>query len=105
MDYATPENVEVEVGEVAEGRMSPPSRSSHLLSFRLLMSKNSEGRAEQITLVAESRYIYLNIHQCTEDIGTRKADYGPTLLFFCVWLPLLTEGCMTCQNNPECVLC
>ncbi|CAJ1085537.1 rho guanine nucleotide exchange factor 16 [Xyrichtys novacula] len=55
MDYATPENVEVEVGEDAEGRMSPPSRNSHYLSFRLLMSKNSEGRAEQISLLAESR--------------------------------------------------
>ncbi|KAM6981624.1 rho guanine nucleotide exchange factor 16 [Tautogolabrus adspersus] len=55
MDYATPENVEVEVGEDAEGRMSPPSKNSHFLSFRLRMSKNSEGRAEQISLVAESR--------------------------------------------------
>lgn len=55
MDYATPENVEVEICEDAEGRMSPPSKNSHFLSFRLLMSKNSEGKAEQITLVAESR--------------------------------------------------
>ncbi|XP_041655108.1 rho guanine nucleotide exchange factor 16 [Cheilinus undulatus] len=55
MDYATPENVEVEVGEDAEGQLSPPSRNSHYLSFRLQMSKNSEGRAEQISLVAESR--------------------------------------------------
>ncbi|KAI3357292.1 hypothetical protein L3Q82_015741 [Scortum barcoo] len=57
MDYATPENVEVEVVEEAEGQMSPPAKnsSSHYLSFRLLMSRNSEGRAEQISLVAESR--------------------------------------------------
>lgn len=59
MDYATLENVEVEVGEDGEGRMSPPAKnsSSHNLSFRLLMSKNSEGRPEQISLVAESRYL------------------------------------------------
>lgn len=55
MDYATLENVEVEVVEDAEGRMSPPAKNSHYLSFRLLMSKNSEGRAEQISLSAESR--------------------------------------------------
>lgn len=58
MDYATLENVEVEVGEDAEGRMSPPAKnsSSYSLSFKLLMSRNSDGRAEQICLVAESRY-------------------------------------------------
>lgn len=57
MDYATLENVEVEVGEDAEGRTSSPAKnsSSYYLSFKLLMSKNSEGRAEQISLVAESR--------------------------------------------------
>ncbi|XP_044066425.1 rho guanine nucleotide exchange factor 16 [Siniperca chuatsi] len=57
MDYATLKNVEVEVGEDAEGRMSPPAKSSssYYLSFRLLMSKNSDGKAEQISLVAESR--------------------------------------------------
>lgn len=55
MDYATLENVEVEVGQVPEPRMSPPSKNSHYLSFRLVMSKNSEGRAEQICFVAESR--------------------------------------------------
>lgn len=58
MDYATPENVEVVVAEEVEGRMSPPAKNSsnYFLSFKLLMSKNSEGRAEQISLVAESRY-------------------------------------------------
>lgn len=58
MDYATLENVEVEIGEDGEERMSPSAKnsSSHHLSFRLLMSKNSEGRAEHISLVAESRY-------------------------------------------------
>ncbi|XP_010738565.2 rho guanine nucleotide exchange factor 16 [Larimichthys crocea] len=57
MDYATLENVEVEIGEDGEERMSPSAKnsSSHHLSFRLLMSKNSEGRAEHISLVAESR--------------------------------------------------
>ncbi|XP_071779709.2 rho guanine nucleotide exchange factor 16 [Centroberyx gerrardi] len=56
MDYATLENVEVEVGEAVEGRMSPPAKgSSNHLYFRLLMSRNSEGRPEQIALVAESR--------------------------------------------------
>ncbi|XP_068996312.1 rho guanine nucleotide exchange factor 16 [Embiotoca jacksoni] len=56
LDYATLENVTVEVGEDGEGRMSPPAKnSSSYLSFRLLMSKNSEGRVEQISLVAESR--------------------------------------------------
>ncbi|KAM7404483.1 hypothetical protein PAMP_011827 [Pampus punctatissimus] len=57
MDYATLENVEVEVGDDAEGRMSPPAKnsSSYYLSFRLLMSRNSEGRPEQTSLVAESR--------------------------------------------------
>ncbi|XP_059189613.1 rho guanine nucleotide exchange factor 16 [Centropristis striata] len=55
MDYATLENVEV-VEEV-EGRATSPSKSSssYFLSFMLLMSRNSEGRAEQITFVAESR--------------------------------------------------
>ncbi|KAM9855562.1 rho guanine nucleotide exchange factor 16 [Aulostomus maculatus] len=55
MDYATLENVEVNVGEDAEGRTSPPAKHNYYLSFRLLMSRNSEGRAEQTTLVAESR--------------------------------------------------
>lgn len=55
MDYATLENVEVEVGQDPEPRMSPPAKSSLYLSFRLVMSRNSEGRAEQICLVAESR--------------------------------------------------
>ncbi|KAF1390678.1 hypothetical protein PFLUV_G00060500 [Perca fluviatilis] len=55
MDYATLENVEV--GEDAEGRTSSPPKNSPscYLSFRLLMSKNSDGKAEQMTLVAESR--------------------------------------------------
>lgn len=58
MDYATLENVEVEVGDDSEGKTSPPAKnnSSHYLSFKLLMSKNSEGRPDQTSLVAESRY-------------------------------------------------
>ncbi|XP_037629137.1 rho guanine nucleotide exchange factor 16 [Sebastes umbrosus] len=56
MDYATLENVEVELGEDAEGRATSPAKNnSYYLSFKLLMSRNSEGRAEQISLVAESR--------------------------------------------------
>lgn len=57
LDYATLQNIEVEMGEDGEKRasMSPKNHSSYL-SFRLLMSKNSEGRAEQISLLAESRY-------------------------------------------------
>ncbi|XP_072222304.1 rho guanine nucleotide exchange factor 16 isoform X2 [Leuresthes tenuis] len=56
LDYAMLENVEVEVGEDTEGRMSPPAKNStgHL-SFKLRMSKNSEGRSEQLSLVADSR--------------------------------------------------
>ncbi|KAM6929840.1 rho guanine nucleotide exchange factor 16 [Lycodopsis pacificus] len=55
MDYATLENVEVEVAEDAEGRVSSPGKNSYYLSFKLQMSKNSEGKAEHICLVAESR--------------------------------------------------
>lgn len=55
MDYATLQNVEVEVGEDVEERTSSPVKNSPFLSFKLRMSKNSEGRAEQICLVAESR--------------------------------------------------
>lgn len=57
LDYATLENIEVEMGEDGEKRASTsPKNNSSYLSFRLLMSKNSEGRAEQISLLAESRY-------------------------------------------------
>ncbi|KAF7668633.1 hypothetical protein LDENG_00296280 [Lucifuga dentata] len=54
-DYATLANVEVEFMEDVESRTPSPSKSSSCLSFKLLMKRNSEGRAEQITLVAESR--------------------------------------------------
>lgn len=79
MDYATSENVEVEIGEDADGRMSPPSKNSNYLSFKLLMSKNSEGRAEKISLGAESRLdrarwiVALTGHK-EEDISTPTAD-------------------------------
>lgn len=57
LDYATLENIEVEMGEDGEKRVpTSPKNNSSYLSFRLLMSKNSEGRAEQISLLAESRY-------------------------------------------------
>lgn len=58
MDYATLENMEVEYEEDAEGQMSSPgkSSSSSYLGFRLLMSRNSDGRREQMCLIAESRY-------------------------------------------------
>nr|XP_061803427.1 rho guanine nucleotide exchange factor 16-like [Nerophis lumbriciformis] len=57
MDYATLENVEVEVSQETDSQTSSPGKNSasQYLSFRLLMSKNSEGRPERITLVAESR--------------------------------------------------
>ncbi|CAL8278069.1 unnamed protein product [Boreogadus saida] len=55
-DYATMDNVEVEMGEDAEGRSTlGRSGSGHQVSFRLRMSKNSDGKAEQITLATESR--------------------------------------------------
>uniref|UniRef100_A0A8C4ZM45 Rho guanine nucleotide exchange factor (GEF) 16 n=1 Tax=Gadus morhua TaxID=8049 RepID=A0A8C4ZM45_GADMO len=47
-DYATMDNVEVEMGEDAEGRSTlGRSGSGHQVSFRLRMSKNSDGKAEQ----------------------------------------------------------
>ncbi|XP_051915169.1 rho guanine nucleotide exchange factor 16 [Hippocampus zosterae] len=57
IDYATLDHVEVEVSEEFDGQASPPAKnsSSQYLSFKLLMSKNSEGRPERTTLVAESR--------------------------------------------------
>ncbi|XP_013857122.1 rho guanine nucleotide exchange factor 16 [Austrofundulus limnaeus] len=55
LDYATVENVEVELMEESEGRISSPTKNSSYLSFKLRMSKNSEGRQEQISLVADSR--------------------------------------------------
>ncbi|KAJ0064544.1 hypothetical protein NL108_009505, partial [Boleophthalmus pectinirostris] len=55
-DYATLENVEVEVPEDTDGKTgSPPPKNSHFLSFKLLMTKNSDGKAEHIHLVADSR--------------------------------------------------
>ncbi|XP_077441494.1 rho guanine nucleotide exchange factor 16 [Vanacampus margaritifer] len=57
MDYATLDNVEAEVSAETDGQASPPAKnsSSQCLSFKLIMSKNSEGRPERTTLVAESR--------------------------------------------------
>ncbi|XP_029361759.1 rho guanine nucleotide exchange factor 16 [Echeneis naucrates] len=57
MDYATLENVKVQTEEESETRTTSPAKSSssHYLSFKLLMSKNSEGKSEHIILVAESR--------------------------------------------------
>ncbi|KAG7276346.1 hypothetical protein CRUP_032401 [Coryphaenoides rupestris] len=55
-DYATMDHVEVEVVEETEGRSTlGRSGSGHQVSFRLLMSRNSEGKAEQVTLASESR--------------------------------------------------
>ncbi|KAG9332847.1 hypothetical protein JZ751_014946 [Albula glossodonta] len=48
MDYATLENVEVELSASARQSGSSPH------TLKLLMKKNSEGRAEQIALAAES---------------------------------------------------
>ncbi|XP_041859230.1 rho guanine nucleotide exchange factor 16 [Melanotaenia boesemani] len=56
LDYATLENVEVEVGEETDVQMSPSAKTnSSNLSFKLKMSRNSEGRSERISLVADSR--------------------------------------------------
>ncbi|XP_072305015.1 rho guanine nucleotide exchange factor 16 [Eucyclogobius newberryi] len=54
-DYATLENVEVEVPEDLDGKTGSPAKNTHYLSFKLLMSKNSDGKAEHIHLVADSR--------------------------------------------------
>ncbi|CAL1606847.1 unnamed protein product [Knipowitschia caucasica] len=56
-DYATLENVEVEVPEDTDMRTggSPSAKNSHFLSFKLLMSKNSDGKPEYFHLVADSR--------------------------------------------------
>ncbi|KAM4738174.1 rho guanine nucleotide exchange factor 16 isoform 1-T3 [Anableps anableps] len=56
LDYATLDHVQVEFGEDADVRATSPSKSnSQFLSFKLRMSKNSEGKSEQISLVADSR--------------------------------------------------
>ncbi|XP_015233260.1 PREDICTED: rho guanine nucleotide exchange factor 16-like [Cyprinodon variegatus] len=56
LDYATLDNIQVQLGEDGEVRTSSPGKNnSHYLSFKLRMSKNSEGKLEQISLVAESR--------------------------------------------------
>ncbi|KAM6977919.1 rho guanine nucleotide exchange factor 16 [Aplochiton taeniatus] len=60
LDYATLDYVEVELGQDTEDRLSPPPKGSNQqLSLKLLMKKNSEGRAERISLVADSRYYTL----------------------------------------------
>ena len=58
MDYATLENVEVEP-EQSDGQSSPPIKqsSSAPYSLKLLMRRNSEGRAEQIVLAAETQSV------------------------------------------------
>ncbi|XP_006642114.3 rho guanine nucleotide exchange factor 16 [Lepisosteus oculatus] len=58
MDYATVENVEVDILDKSEVQPSPTGKltgSSSLYSLKVLMKKNSEGRAEQIALVTESQ--------------------------------------------------
>ncbi|MBN3323301.1 ARHGG factor, partial [Atractosteus spatula] len=58
MDYATVENVEVDILDKSEVQTSPTVKltgSSSLYSLKVLMKKNSEGRAEQIALVTESQ--------------------------------------------------
>ncbi|XP_064160720.1 rho guanine nucleotide exchange factor 16-like [Anguilla rostrata] len=56
MDYATLENVEAEL-EQSDGQATSPIRanSSAPYSLKLLMRRNSEGRAEQIVLAAETQ--------------------------------------------------
>ncbi|XP_014883672.1 rho guanine nucleotide exchange factor 16 [Poecilia latipinna] len=55
LDYATLDNVQVEFVEDADVRTSPSKSNSNYLSFKLRMCKNSEGKLEQISLVADSR--------------------------------------------------
>lgn len=56
LDYATLDHVQVEFGEDAEVRTTSPGKNnSHYLSFKLRMIKNSEGKPEQLSLVADSR--------------------------------------------------
>ncbi|XP_024149508.1 rho guanine nucleotide exchange factor 16 [Oryzias melastigma] len=54
LDYATLENVHVESAVETDVQTSSPTKSTPL-TFKLLMSKNSDGRSEQISLVADSR--------------------------------------------------
>ncbi|XP_029011829.1 rho guanine nucleotide exchange factor 16 [Betta splendens] len=55
MDYCTLQNMEVDFGEDAEGSTSPNAKNNSSHSFKLLMGQNSDGKAEQISLVAETR--------------------------------------------------
>lgn len=65
LDYATTENVQVDLMEDAEGKISSPTKNSSCLSFKLRMNKNSESKLEQISLVADSRYWFILAHPGT----------------------------------------
>lgn len=56
MDYATLEQIEVELLESSEGQLASgsPRSSSSPNMFKVVMKRNSEGKEEQIALVAES---------------------------------------------------
>uniref|UniRef100_I3J139 Rho guanine nucleotide exchange factor (GEF) 16 n=1 Tax=Oreochromis niloticus TaxID=8128 RepID=I3J139_ORENI len=108
LDYATLQNIEVEMGEDGEKRasMSPKNHSSYL-SFRLLMSKNSEGRAEQISLLAESRYcdfhtpLKLSYKSLREDHLLLGWCYGERMRDGVRgWFP---NSCATEITNPEAI--
>ncbi|XP_036389412.1 rho guanine nucleotide exchange factor 16 [Megalops cyprinoides] len=79
MDYATLENVEVELQNL-DGQMPPPIKhsGSSPYTLKLWMKRNSEGRAEQIALAAESqidraRWVTaLRRHRQTDGTSTKE---------------------------------
>ncbi|XP_041087572.1 rho guanine nucleotide exchange factor 16-like [Polyodon spathula] len=84
MDYATLEQIEVQLLESSEGQLasgSPRSSSSpNPNMFKVLMKRNSEGKEEQIALVAESPsdrarwVIALQHHKHTDNDDLNKED-------------------------------
>ncbi|MGH0179025.1 UNVERIFIED_CONTAM: hypothetical protein FKN15_078429 [Acipenser sinensis] len=64
MDYATLEQIEVELLESSEGQLASgsPRSSSSPNMFKVVMKRNSEGKEEQIALVAESPGDRLQVH-------------------------------------------
>ncbi|KAG7472824.1 hypothetical protein MATL_G00113090 [Megalops atlanticus] len=79
MDYATLENVEVEL-QNPDGQVPPPIKhsGSSPYALKLWMKRNSEGRAEQIALAAESQIdrarwvIALRRHKQTDGTSNKE---------------------------------
>ncbi|XP_058858635.1 rho guanine nucleotide exchange factor 16-like [Acipenser ruthenus] len=82
MDYATLEQIEVELLESSEGQLASgsPRSSSSPNMFKVVMKRNSEGKEEQIALVAESPsdrarwVIALQHHKHTDNEDLNKED-------------------------------